>query len=248
MQHVGAHVGELAQLFEADHLDLFGVVDDARVAGEEAADVRPVFIQFGVDGARHDGAADVAAAARKGLDVPVRVGAVKAGDDGVLAGRKAFGDQGIRLFFVEGAVFFEEDDVLRVHEFPAEFGGDDAGVEVFAAGSGEIGALFQLDLALGLVQHRLDVEGGHAQLFHDGSEAAADSRKRGGTAARLRRRAVAFVQEVGHLDVVGKALAGRGDDGEPPGRVCAQDVCHARYVVAVRQRRTAEFTDDEFHW
>ena len=46
-------------------------------AGEEAADVRPVFIQFGVEGARHDGTADVAAAARKGLDVPVRVCAVK---------------------------------------------------------------------------------------------------------------------------------------------------------------------------
>ncbi len=86
MQDLGAEVGELRGLFEADGLDAQGFGDDARIGGHDAVDVGPDF-----DGARVQAAADESgsvvrsAASKRGSDA-FRVGADEAPQDGRLAG------------------------------------------------------------------------------------------------------------------------------------------------------------------
>ena len=157
MQNVRAHVREFPQFFIGYAFDLDGMLDDAGVAGQKTAHVRPVFVQIRVHRRRDDGTADIAAAAGKSLDIPLRVGTVESGNDRASRFRQRAADQRIGSLFVETAFPIEKHDVLRVDKGNAERRRYDARVEIFSAGCGEIHALASVDLPFRFPQDRLDV-------------------------------------------------------------------------------------------
>ena len=247
VQNVRPHIGQFAQFFERDDLDLFGALHDARIAGEEAAHVRPVLIQVGIHRARHDRAADVAPAARKRFDLPVRARTVKTGDHGMFCRRKARLDERVRSLFVEGALFIEKDDVFRVHKFPAEQNRDDARVQVFPARRRKIRAAARRDVRLRPVQNRRDVEI-QPEFGDDGKKSLPDLRERFPAAVFAAALFETFVQKVCDLDVVRIALAGCGHNGELSRRVGKDDLRRPPDIVTVREGSPPEFAYRHIHF
>ncbi len=160
--------------------------------------------------------------------------------------RRGYG--GVGALFVERALFVEKDDVFCVHELSAEFRRDDARVEIFAAGSREVGALVLLYVALGFVEDGVDVESVHAEFVHDGAETPAHGGKCLRATALLLRFAVAGIEHIRNFRIPGIALSGGGHHHIFAGGVGVHDGADALYVVAVRQRRTAEFADSKAHF
>ena len=78
VQDARAHVRKLAHLLVRDAADGLGMLDDARVGGEEAGDIGPVLIQIGIQALGKDRARDIAAAAIEQLDLSLARGAVEA--------------------------------------------------------------------------------------------------------------------------------------------------------------------------
>ena len=81
VQHGRAHVGELAQLLVGDARNGLRALDDARVCGQKARDVRPVLVQVRLQALGQDGAGDISAAAIEQLDLALLSGTVEAGHD-----------------------------------------------------------------------------------------------------------------------------------------------------------------------
>ena len=84
MKHLGAEVGELGSLFEADGADAQGIGADARVGGHDAVDIGPDLDGAGMESAADQGAGVVrATAAQGGGDLDLR--ADEAAQNGYLA-------------------------------------------------------------------------------------------------------------------------------------------------------------------
>ena len=123
MQDGRAHVRKLTQLTIGNVVDHVRMLDDARVGGQNAGNIRPVFIQASTDGTGDNGAGHVRSAAREGVHRTVWHGPVEAGDHGVLHADKRVPDGGIRRLRVERAVGPEQDHLRRVDKAEAEIRG-----------------------------------------------------------------------------------------------------------------------------
>ena len=237
----GAHVGELAHLVEGDAADRARVVDDARVGGEEAGDVRPVLIEAGVDAPGEDGARDVAAAALEELDLAVDGRAVEAGEhEGALAHHHVLEARRGALH-VDLAVVVEDHDVGGVHEGHAEILGHEVGGEPLAARDDVLGRVL------------LDVLGEELELLVDGplepellgdvEEALLDvGEKRRAVDVILYMR-VHEQQKVGDLVVGREALARRGHHDEAAVGVGLDDGLDLAELLRRGDRGAAELCD-----
>ena len=128
MQHRRAHVGQLAQLGEADRLDDARIRHEARIRDREAGDVRPVLVERRADAARDDRAGDVGAAAGEGAHASVCAAAVKARDDRLREALRHLADRRVGARLVEASGGVEEDDIRRVDKGEAEVGREQAAV------------------------------------------------------------------------------------------------------------------------
>ncbi len=200
MQDGGAHVGKLAQFAVGDDVDRARVVDDLRVRGEHAGDIGPVLVNIGVDSAGDNGAGDVGSAAGEGLDLAVGGRAVEAGDDRAEGGGQDFAQAAVGLVGEEIARRVEMNVVRGVDEFIADEGGEDFGVQVFAAAGHVIpfrGALQVLadDLNFGF---QIEVQ---FQVFDDVGETLLDLAEDGFEVFAVRGGVIAGVEHVGDFGV-----------------------------------------------
>ena len=76
-----AHIGKFAQFFISNLPYGFRFGNYSRIADQESADVRPVFVKVGVYTARDDRTRYIAAATAESLDIPFRIPAVKTWDN-----------------------------------------------------------------------------------------------------------------------------------------------------------------------
>ena len=98
------------------------------------------------------------------------------------------------------------------------------------------------------VEDGVDVESVHAEFVHDGAETPAHGGKCLRATALLLRFAVAGIEHIRNFRIPGIALSGGGHHHIFAGGVGVHDGADALYVVAVRQRRTAEFADSKAHF
>ena len=245
VQDVRAHVGKFPQFLIGHFADALGRRDDARIAGEKAADVRPVFVQGGAHRPRHDRAGNIASAPGKGLYLSVRARPVKAGNDRVRVPAERRRGLYVRLV-VQRALRRKKDDVLRVHERPAEQGGHDARGEIFPAGSAVIPARPRADLLFDAVEFpaHADVL---ADLLFDPLEPGADAGKDLAEILSRRGEIVTAIEEIGDLHVPAEPLSGGGNDDVAALRIGADDIRRAAHDIAVRHGRAAEFAYLDVH-
>ena len=232
VQHGRAHVGKLAQLAVGDGLDRLRMVHDAGVCHEEARDIRPVLVNVGVDGAGHDGAGHVGAAARKGLDRPVRHGAVEAGDDGLLVVAQDGGERHVGAVRVKRAVILKIDHGRGVDEVEAEVIGENDAVQVFAAACRIVAAGLVHESALDAVvllrhvQRQAEVGDNRLVALDDAVEIRVEFLAAHGLFK-------AVVEHIGDFGVVLCAFAGGGGHNISSGGVFADDLGHFAEVLRI---------------
>ena len=139
VQDARAHVGQLVHLVERDAADGARALDDAGVCREEARDVSPVLVQVGVEGARHDGARDVATATAEQADVALGRGAVEARQHEAALAHHQVVDAVARALHVERAVVMEAHVVSGVGKRQPQVLAHELGREVLAAAHDVLG-------------------------------------------------------------------------------------------------------------
>ena len=161
VQHVCAHVGELAQLLVGEGADGHGIFYNPGIARQKSADVRPVFVQVRTRRPRDDGARNVAAAAGEGLDPAVCVLAVKTRDQRALLALERLRKQRVGALVVQLSVGAELDDVARIDEGDAQKLRHDPPGEVLPARCAEVGRRLFDDRLARLGEDGVDI---HIQL------------------------------------------------------------------------------------
>ena len=119
MQYLRPDAGQLPQLFKAQRRDRLRLRDDAGVGGEDAGDIRPVFVDVGPERRGGQRACHIRAAAWERMDAAIRQCAVEARrDDLPSVGQR--GQQGIGLLLAHLPVIVKAQPFRRVHKREAE--------------------------------------------------------------------------------------------------------------------------------
>ncbi len=115
MQDLRPDAGQLPQLLKAQRRDRLRLRDDARVGGEDAGDVRPVFVDVRAERCGGQRARHVRTAAWERMDPPIGQRAVKARrDDLPSVGQR--GQPRIGFLLPHLSVIVEAEPLRRVHE------------------------------------------------------------------------------------------------------------------------------------
>ena len=119
MQYLRPDAGQLPQLFKAQRRDRLRLRDEVRVGGEDAGDVRPVFVDVRAERRGGQRACHIRAAAWERMDAAIRQCAVEARrDDLPSVGQR--GQQGIGLLLAHLPVIVKAQPFRRVHKREAE--------------------------------------------------------------------------------------------------------------------------------
>ena len=162
MQHLRAGIGELAQLGVSSAVDGLGIVDDMRVGHQNAGNVRPIFIDAGIQRGSGQCARDVRAAAGERADLAVGHQTVEAGNDDLL-GRFSLSDAtDIALLVITGDCFgnglFKFPQKKSV--FRSGIGNSDAGCAGSSRTSDSVDVVFQIsrDIIIEYVRDAFDIK------------------------------------------------------------------------------------------
>ena len=159
VKHLGPGIAQLPELVVGDLGDGLGIVYDPGVRHQDTGDVGPVFIDVGIQGRSGQGAGDIAAASRKGLDLAIGQLTVESGDHHTNAVH-LIAQSLVAGLLVHGAVEAELDPVCRIHEFEAQIVCHKPGGEVFApAGQLVLGYGLIVQLGLQVRKLRLQIDG-----------------------------------------------------------------------------------------
>ena len=218
MQHLRAHVAELAQLVIGYALDGVGIIDDAGVCHEYAGNVRPVFVHVRVQSRCRESARNVASAARENAYAAVGHAAVKAGDDDPAPRRKPL-EIFVGALLVDRSVEGKMQPILCIEEIIAEVIGHEHRREIFAARD---------ELILGYAGFYLPAQGGELrvdidlepQLGADLAIAPGDHVENWVAADAVLFVRMAEIQKVCQLVIVLEPLTRGGNDDHLSRRVC----------------------------
>ena len=152
----------------------------------------------------------------------------------------------VRALRVQLAVVLKDDGLRGIDKGETEIGGDDLGIEVFAA-AGHIIPLvpgFQVLADDG----KLDIQAkADVQLPNDLLEALLNLRQNRLKILVGRGQLLAAVEQVRDLDVLLEALSGSGADHIPPRGVCPNDLRRLADLGCAGQAGSSEFHYDRFH-
>ena len=221
MQHLRAHVAQLAQLVVGYALYRVGIVNYARIGHEYAGNIRPVFVNVGVQRRRCQRAGHVAAAAREHADAAVGHCAVKAGGDYPAAGGKAL-KLLVGALLVDGAVEGKMQPKLRVEEVVAEEIGHELCREIFAARYELILGYAGLDLLAQRGKLGVDIDR-KPKLGADLAIAVGDHVEHGIAADAVLFVRMAQIQKIRKLVIILKAFSCRGNDDDLARRIRLDD-------------------------
>ena len=246
MKHRRAHVGKLTKLTVGDGIDDAGILDDTGVCHHKAGYVGPVLIEIRACGTGNDGAGDIRATAREGLDGSVGGDAIEAGDDGILMLHQLLAHDRVGLFLVEGAVLAEEDDIFGINEVKAEILCQDQTVEIFTAAGGEIATRMVKHCVLDILKSTGNIEI-HAEVGDDGIISFGNFIKHFVNVLISTNHLVASIEHIGHLGILGKTLSGSRGDDILSGGICLDDLCDLSEMFCVGKRGAAEFYNFDLH-
>ena len=239
MEHLSADVAQLAELGVGDALDGTGIIYDLGVGHKEAGDIRPVFVDIGIQRRRRQRAGDVAAAAGEGVDAAVGHDAVEAGDDHPAAGGRP-AEVLVALVLIYRAVQPELQPQGAVQKVKAQVVSHEPGGKILAPGHQLIGADALFHFGAERVELLLQ-RSGQMQGVPDLQIAAADHIEHAVAADAVLQVGVAQVQQVGDLMVVLEPLAGSTDHHHAAAGVSLHDGADLCELGLVRHGRAAEF-------
>ena len=238
MEHLRTQVAQFTKLAVGHAANGCGIFHDAGICHQNTRHIRPVFVDIGIQCRRCQRAGNVAAAAGKGGNSAVGHHAVESGDDHLLPLCRL--PQGcIGRLLIHAAVQVKLQPQRRVEECPTEIGRHQLGGEILTAGGHivlvhtvaelapqliKIGAQVNIETAIlgntliALADHLKDVLAGHAVL-HMG---------------------VAEIEEVCHLVIVLKPLAGCADHHHAAAVITLHDGLYFRELRGICHGRAAE--------
>ncbi len=241
MQHRCAHIGELSELTVGYGLDPGRVFDDSGICDHKTRDVRPVFIDVGVAGARDDGSGYIRSSAGKGLYLSVMTASIKTGDHGIFFLFEALSHLPHGPAVIQIPVLFKEDQFDRIQEGISKIGRHDPAVQVLAPGRGEIriGSFFHSFFYF----IELLVKGKILQLqaVDDLLVAAFNLGQNLRKILFVLREGFHLVEKVSHLDVPGITFARGRDYDISSGFIIKDDLADFFKLFCIGERAPAKF-------
>ena len=241
MQHLRAGVAQLAQLVVGHLGNGLGIVDDAGVSHQNTGNVRPVFVDLGIQRGGCQRTGDVTAATGEGVNGAVGHHTVEAGGHNALADPAQLLQGGIGLLRIHGAVQIELHPVGSVHKLEIQICGHQLGGVIFTAADQLFtGHCLLVDalLQLGKIGFQIQI---NTQLVTDLAVAGYDhivNQIAGNTVLGV---GVAQIQQVCDLVVILEALAGSGDDHNAAAGVGQDNVLDFPVLARIRHGGATEF-------
>ena len=211
MKDAGPHVGQLAQFAVGYSFDWLRVFDNPGVGHEKTGDVGPIFIKSGFYPAGDNRPGYIGPAAGEGLNLSVRQGTVKPGDNGTGMPRQTGRDLPLGPFRVVFALGSEEYYFCGIHEIVTQKFGEQQTVEIFPP-AGDIisrsaGGNFRFDFFQALSNFQ-----GKPQVAGDFMVTAGDDGKEIVKRDPLLDIGVALIKKVGYFVVLRVFFARSGVD------------------------------------
>ena len=246
VKHVCAHVSKLSELFIRKLFDYRRIFYYSGICGHKAVDVRPVFVNDGVSCARYDRAGDIRTAAAEGMDAARAVSAVETGDDRALDIFKRLCDQLVGLLRHKVAVDVEDHYLFSIDELETELFSENYSAEIFASGRAVVDGIIDDHFLFDLVENGFHIEV-KAEVFDYALESLADLRESRGALSVYFKVVIARIEQVGHLRIARKSLAGSGYDDVSPFGIALYDFRDLIDSARVRHGRAAEFNYFDCH-
>ena len=239
MQHLCAAVGKLTQLGIGCAVNGLGIFDDSGVCHQDAGNIRPVFVDIGIQSGSSKRAGDIGAAAGKGADLAVGHEAVEAGNHDAPVFHQGAQSR-IGFLLIHGAVIVEVEPSGGIDKVEAQIVCHQTGGKILAAGNQLLAGNAGLHFFLQPIEIRFQI-GAQTELIADLKVTAADGLKNAVIFDAVLHMSEAQIQQVGDFVVIGKALAGRRNHHNAAGRIGTDDIADFPVLGSIRHGGAAEF-------
>ena len=246
MQNRRTHIRKLPQFAVCHRADRARIFHNARICHQTPRNVGPVLVKFRFRRLGNDRSRNVRPAARKGADRSVRHHAVEARDNRAFMLFQLFPQLFPRLFGVETAVFFKENDRLRIDEIIFQILCQNQRRQILPAACGEIPPRVMIDPIADIRQFARYIII-QAEVADNRVVTLGNLCKVIGDILPRTRHFVATVEHIGYLDIVGGSLSGRGRDHISARGIRTHDFANSAELRGIRQRRTAELHRFDSH-